>query len=309
MNGNVNIINSVFSNDGYEIMGPPNGWEDFIGVSTVNISNSNIQNGQEGIESFDNMTLNWLEGNQNLDPDFVDLSANDYHLSKYSSLIGAGIDSIQINNVWYHSPLNDIEGNPRPNPAGSTPDIGAYENSLSVRVVPTSVPTGLTAIPRNEAVSLIWNQNTESDFAKYIIYGGISTSPTTKVDSTTSIDDTTKTITSLTNGTTYYYRITAVDTDGNESKYSIEITVTPWKVLKIVKKDGTGDYTTIQAGINAAVDGDTLLVYEGTYVENIIFNGKSIVVGSEILLDADTSHISRTIIDGNQFDSVVIMNY
>jgi hypothetical protein len=48
--------------------------------------------------------------------------------------------------------------------------------------------------------------DSESDIAKYYIYGGTSASPTTRVDSTTSVSDTTKTITGLINGTLYYYR-------------------------------------------------------------------------------------------------------
>ena len=66
-----------------------------------------------------------------------------------------------------------------------------------------------------------------------------------------------------------------------------------------------GDQPTIQTGINAAIDGDTVLVQPGTYVENINFNGKSIVVGSLYQVTGNTSYISSTIIDGNQNGSVV----
>ena len=36
----------------------------------------------------------------------------------------------------------------------------------------------------------------------------------------------------------------------------------------------SSDYTTIQAGINASVDGDTVLVAQGTYSENLILEKK-----------------------------------
>ncbi|UCC79647.1 MAG: DUF1565 domain-containing protein, partial [Candidatus Zixiibacteriota bacterium] len=58
------------------------------------------------------------------------------------------------------------------------------------------------------------------------------------------------------------------------------------------------DYPTIQQGIDASADGDTVLVQPGTYVENINFNGHNIVLGSLFLITGDTSYIEQTVIDG-----------
>ncbi len=65
------------------------------------------------------------------------------------------------------------------------------------------------------------------------------------------------------------------------------------------------DHETIQAGINASEDGDTILVQPGEYVENVSFLGHNIVVGSLYLTTQNEEYISETIIDGDARKSVV----
>lgn len=60
-----------------------------------------------------------------------------------------------------------------------------------------------------------------------------------------------------------------------------------------------GDHATIQAAIEVAHDLDTIRVSAGTYVENLEYSGKNIVITSVAGPD-------ETIIDGNQNGSVVI---
>ena len=57
-------------------------------------------------------------------------------------------------------------------------------------------------------------------------------------------------------------------------------------------------YTKIQSAINDAVNDDTILVYDGTYVENIYFYGKAITVKS-------VNGAASTTIDGNASGTVV----
>ena len=66
--------------------------------------------------------------------------------------------------------------------------------------------------------------------------------------------------------------------------------------------------STIQGGIDYANSGDTVLVMEGLYTENINFNGKDILVTSNYLFSSDTTSIDCTMISGGRITSVVIFD-
>jgi len=60
------------------------------------------------------------------------------------------------------------------------------------------------------------------------------------------------------------------------------------------------DFSSIQESIDYASIGDTIIVAQGTYYENINFRGKDIYLSSEFLYDLEFSTIQNTIIDGSQ---------
>ena len=95
-------------------------------------------------------------------------------------------------------------------------------------VTPPAAPERLFATAGNGTVTLNWDSNSEADFGKYNIYGGISSAPTTVVASILTIGETTITISSLDNDITYYYRLSALDITGNVSAFSNEASATPF---------------------------------------------------------------------------------
>lgn len=97
----------------------------------------------------------------------------------------------------------------------------------------------------------------------------------------------------LAQGTTYFWRIDEVEPDGSKDKGDVwrfttaEVHRAP--IYYVDRTNGSDDndgssaktpFATIQKGIEAAEDGDTILVYPGVYRERINFLGKAITVRS-----------------------------
>jgi hypothetical protein len=86
-------------------------------------------------------------------------------------------------------------------------------------------PTGVPAGGGDGQVSLNWADNGESDLAGYRVYR--STTSGSGYSQIASPGASAYTDNGVTNGTTYYYVVTAYDTSDNESGYSTEASATP----------------------------------------------------------------------------------
>ncbi len=141
------IINSILWNNGSEIY-PSNSIDVFAYYS-------DIEGGWTGSGS----------NNINVDPFFTDPA---YNLADSSLCIGAGIDSIEIGGIWYYAPPFDGEGNPRPNPPGSMPDIGALESPrccppTTMSINPTILDFDTVAIDSSSTMTFIITNTGNTD--------------------------------------------------------------------------------------------------------------------------------------------------
>lgn len=85
-------------------------------TNTITVSYSDIQGGENGIVTNNNGTVNWLAGNIDEDPLFVDAANGDYHLTASSPCIDAGDPN---------SPLD---------PDGTIVDMGAFYFDQNVEI-------------------------------------------------------------------------------------------------------------------------------------------------------------------------------
>lgn len=102
----------------------------------------------------------------------------------------------------------------------------SVSNTNAPDASPPAAPTALIAIADDGSVGLDWADNTEPDWASYTVYrsttsGNSYVAIASGLTASTNADDT------VSNGTPYYYVVTATDTSGNESAYSSEVSAVP----------------------------------------------------------------------------------
>ncbi|AQT68750.1 Alpha-amylase/pullulanase [Anaerohalosphaera lusitana] len=111
---------------------------------------------------------------------------------------------------------------------------------------PPAAPTGLTATPGDATVTLDWDDNSETDLASYNVYRS-TTSGTGYAILAQGLPTSDYTDNSVSNGTTYYYVATAVDTSNNKSAYSSQVSATPQAQQTTMYVQAI-DLTVVQAG-------------------------------------------------------------
>jgi len=139
---------------------------------------------------------------------------------------------------------------------------GASAQSAEVSAAPMltvpPAPTGLTATAGNAQVALTWNASVGA--ASYNIYRSTTSGGEGSTPFQTGMTSTSFTDTSVTNGTTYYYEVTAVNAAGESTKSS-EVSATPGVALNapaFVQANATSASTTV--ALSATTAGDTLIV-------------------------------------------------
>jgi hypothetical protein len=100
----------------------------------------------------------------------------------------------------------------------------SYEVSLPIDTTPPLAPQGISAQVSDVSITLNWQANSESDLSGYRVYYGNSSrsyGPSIPAGNVTSYS-----IDNLVEGEMYYLAVSALDSTGNESGYSVEVVET-----------------------------------------------------------------------------------
>ena len=229
------------------------------------LSGGSIANGGS-LASWRNSTgndLNSLEG--------VPALTADHHPTSSSAARDAGSQVLET----------DKNGNLRPQ--GPNPDLGCYEETYGGGGGgnPLTAPTGLIASGGDARVSLSWSS--VSGASGYHVYRSASQNGTYSKRTSSAVSATSYADTGLTNGTTYWYRVTTTNSS-TESSPSTSVSATPtaatvqtYTISGKVTLSGAG-----LAGVLVAGGGQSALTAaDGTYTLSQIIAGTYTITASK----------------------------
>ncbi|NBC84457.1 MAG: carbohydrate-binding protein [Bacteroidetes bacterium] len=167
---------------------------------------------------------------------------NSREWNKYSSQKSSGISLTAGNKYFIEALMKEAGGGDnlavgwrKPSDGDGTSPVGVIPGSALSEYSggdpgdtdPPAPPSGLSASGNDGSVSLNWNDNGEGDLAGYNVYRSTSSGGSYSQINGSLVSNSDYTDNGVTNGTTYYYVVTAEDGNGNESGYSGEASATP----------------------------------------------------------------------------------
>ncbi|MHC4575439.1 MAG: choice-of-anchor Q domain-containing protein [Planctomycetota bacterium] len=273
-----NIIAGALAGGGLAWMTDPNTLCDCIAYNNVWGNAGGDYNGLPSLTGFN--------GNISHDPQFVDKAARDYHLQCSSPCIEAG-----TNDPCGGLPATDFDQNLRPIDADkdgvAAADIGAFEslgNRPSILLTPMRFEFSATADDPNPPASALFIRNGAcgtlnwelSETCPWLQVEPVTGSSTGEFNSVTVTVDTSALVAG-----SYNCDLTVSAPGAINSPQTVPVHLSFSGTLRVP----TADYPTIRAAIDAAIDGDIILVADGTYTgpgnRDLDFKGKAIVVRGE----------------------------
>ena len=120
-------------------------------------------------------------------------------------------DTTAVNGTTYYYIVKGV------NPLGTGP---ASNEASAKPVAPTiaSVPSGLTATPSDTSINLAWNASSGTSPITYNVYRGTSSGAEGSTPVASGLTSPSYTDTGLANGTTYYYKVAAVNIAGTSGQ-------------------------------------------------------------------------------------------
>ncbi len=188
--------------------------------------------------------------------------------------------------------------------------VGLYTNNTTAVFDDTRIilnPTKLNIRGEDKTLVLNWEVDNTKGVGAYNIYRGTTSEYLINICRVTNI---TVMDTGLTNGVTYYYRVTVVDNEGYESEFSEIINSYPYKPEiiypdavsgKVTQSDGTPlTGIVVEASVNGAVEKTVGTYTDGTYSISGLVPGTTYMIKATYWVNDSASSVYREIITGSK---------